>query len=111
MALAFRGLVERDLRLLAVGMAIRTFGAALYNPFLALFLYAILHVGYLEIGIIFVGIGVVQLPFGLVGGLWTDRVGRDVRRSSSASRPRRSSPRSWPTRLRFVRWCSPSRSP
>jgi len=68
--------VERDLRLLAVGMAIRTFGAALYNPFLALFLYAILHVGYLEIGIIFVGIGVVQLPFGFVGGLWTDRVGR-----------------------------------
>jgi MFS family permease len=68
--------VERDLRLLAVGVAIRTFGAALYNPFLALFLYAILHVGYLDIGIIFVGVGAVQLPFGLVGGLWTDRVGR-----------------------------------
>jgi MFS family permease len=68
--------VQRDLQLLAVGMAIRTFGAALYNPFLALFLYAVLHVGYLEIGIIFVGIGTVQLPFGLAGGLWTDRVGR-----------------------------------
>jgi MFS family permease len=68
--------VERDLKLLAVGVAIRTFGAALYNPFLALFLYAILHVGYLEIGIIFVGVGAVQLPFGLAGGLWTDRVGR-----------------------------------
>ncbi len=73
---AFLPLVERDLRLLAVGMAIRTFGAALYNPFLALFLYAILHVGYLEIGVIFVGVGLVQLPFGLLGGLWTDRVGR-----------------------------------
>jgi MFS family permease len=57
-------------------MAIRTFGAALYNPFLALFLYAILHVGYLEIGIIFVATGAVQLPFGLLGGLWTDRAGR-----------------------------------
>jgi MFS family permease len=68
--------VERDLRLLSIGFAIRTFGAALYNPFLALFLYAILHVGYLEIGVIFVGLGVIQLPFALVGGLWTDRVGR-----------------------------------
>lgn len=68
--------MERDLRLLSIGFAIRTFGAALYNPFLALFLYAILHVGYLEIGTIFVGVGAVQLPFGLLGGLWTDRVGR-----------------------------------
>jgi MFS family permease len=68
--------VERNLQLLAVGVGIRTFGAALYNPFLALFLYAVLHVGYLEIGVIFVGVGAVQLPLGLVGGLWTDRVGR-----------------------------------
>jgi MFS family permease len=68
--------VERNLQLLAAGFAIRTFGAALYNPFLALFLYSILHVGYLEIGIIFVGVGVIQLPFGFAGGLWTDRVGR-----------------------------------
>jgi MFS family permease len=68
--------VERDLKLLAIGMAIRTLGAALYYPFLALFLYAVLHVGYLEIGTIFVLVGVVQLPFGLAGGLWTDRVGR-----------------------------------
>jgi MFS family permease len=68
--------MERNLRLLTIGFAIRTFGAAIYNPFLALFLYAILHVSYLEIGIIIVGLGLVQLPFGLVGGLWTDRVGR-----------------------------------
>lgn len=68
--------MERDLKLLALGYAVRTFGAAIYNPFLALFLYAILHVGYLEIGAIFVGLGALQLPFGLVGGLWTDRVGR-----------------------------------
>jgi MFS family permease len=68
--------VERDLKLLSVGIGIRSFGAALYNPFLALFLYAVLHVGYLEIGVIFVGVGAIQLPFGLAGGLWTDRVGR-----------------------------------
>ncbi len=68
--------MERDLRLLSLGYAVRTFGAAIYNPFLALFLYSILHVGYLELGIIFVGLGALQLPFGFVGGLWTDRVGR-----------------------------------
>jgi len=68
--------VERNLQLLTVGYAIRTFGAAIYNPFLALFLYEILHVSYLDIGIIIVGLGLVQLPFGFAGGLWTDRVGR-----------------------------------
>lgn len=68
--------MQRDLQLLSVGMAIRTFGAAMYAPFLALFLYVILNVGYLDIGIIFLGLGAVQLPFGLAGGLWTDRVGR-----------------------------------
>jgi MFS family permease len=68
--------MERNLQLLTVGYAIRTFGAAIYNPFLALFLYEILHVGYLEIGIIIVVLGLVQLPFGFAGGLWTDRVGR-----------------------------------
>jgi MFS family permease len=68
--------VERDLQLLSAGFAIRTFGAAIYNPFLALFLYAILHVGYFEIGVIFVGLGAIQIPFGVLGGLWTDRIGR-----------------------------------
>ena len=57
-------------------MGIRSFGAALYNPFLALFLYSVMHVGYLEIGLIFVLVGGVQLPFGIAGGLWTDRIGR-----------------------------------
>ncbi|MFZ0890791.1 MAG: MFS transporter [Thermoplasmata archaeon] len=68
--------MERNLQLLFIGIGIRSFGAALYNPFLALFLFSVLHVGYFEIGVIFVGVGAVQLPFGLVGGLWTDRVGR-----------------------------------
>jgi MFS family permease len=68
--------VERNLQLLSIGVGIRSFGAALYNPFLALFIYAVLHVGYLEIGIIFVVVGGVQLPFGFAGGFWTDRVGR-----------------------------------
>ncbi len=68
--------MERDLRILALGMAIRTFGAAIYSPFLALFLYSILHVGYFDIGAILLGVGLFQLPFGLIGGLWSDRGGR-----------------------------------
>jgi MFS family permease len=68
--------VDRNLKLLSAGFAIRTFGSALYNPFLALFLYSILHVGYLDIGIIFLALGALQLPFGILGGMWCDRVGR-----------------------------------
>ncbi|MCI4345817.1 MAG: MFS transporter, partial [Thermoplasmata archaeon] len=68
--------VDRQLRLLTLGVAVRTLGAAFYLPFLALFLYSALHLGYVEIGVIVVLLGAVQLPFGYAGGLITDRVGR-----------------------------------
>jgi MFS family permease len=68
--------VDRNLRLLGLGAGIRTLGAALYSPFLALFLVNGLGLGYLEVGVIFVGVGAVQAPFSLAGGLLTDRVGR-----------------------------------
>jgi MFS family permease len=68
--------VNRNLRILGVGVAVRVLGNALYFPFLALFLRNVLHVGYFEIGLIFVGVGGVQLPFNMLGGLLTDRVGR-----------------------------------
>lgn len=68
--------MDRNLRLLTVGVAIRMLGNAIFFPFVALFLYNELAVGYLEIGLIFVVLGVVQLPFGILGGLATDRLGR-----------------------------------
>jgi MFS family permease len=68
--------VQSNLRLLAFGVAIRMFGNALYFPFLALFLHGVLNVGYLELGLIVFGVGLVQLPFSIVGGLATDRIGR-----------------------------------
>ena len=68
--------MQANLRLLAVGVAIRMFGNALFFPFLALFLHGVLNVGYLELGVIVFGVGVVQLPFGIIGGLATDRLGR-----------------------------------
>ncbi|HTT25796.1 MAG TPA: MFS transporter [Thermoplasmata archaeon] len=67
--------MDRSLRLLTVGAAIRTLGAALYNPFLALFLNNVLGLGYLEISILIVILGGIQIPFGVLGGLLTDRLG------------------------------------
>ncbi|MCI4368134.1 MAG: MFS transporter [Thermoplasmata archaeon] len=68
--------MDRNIRVLGLGMAARSFGAALYFPFLALFLRASLGLGYLEIGVLFFAVGLLQLPFNLLGGLATDRVGR-----------------------------------
>jgi MFS family permease len=67
--------MDRSIRLLTVGAGIRTFGAALYNPFLALFLYNVLGLSYLAISILIVILGVIQIPFSVVGGLLTDRLG------------------------------------
>jgi len=68
--------VNRNLRLLGIGVAIRMLGNALYNPFLALFLVNVLRLGYFEVGVIIAGVGVVLLPFNWLGGLATDRLGR-----------------------------------
>ena len=51
-------------------------GNAIYFPFLALFLANVLHLGYVAIGLVFVGVGLIQLPFNYLGGLLTDRWGR-----------------------------------
>ncbi len=51
-------------------------GNALYFPFLALFLVNVLHVSYVDVGVIIAVIGTVQLPFNYLGGLLTDRFGR-----------------------------------
>jgi MFS family permease len=68
--------VDRDLRLLSIGVAVRTLGSALYAPFLVLSLYELFGIGYLEIGILVVLLGLAQLPFVLLGGTAADRFGR-----------------------------------
>src|SRR5271169_2735514 len=68
--------MNRNLRLLGLGVGIRMMGNAMYAPFLALFLANVLHLAYFEIGSIIVVIGVIQLPFNFLGGLLTDRWGR-----------------------------------
>jgi MFS family permease len=68
--------VNRNVRLLGVAVGIRTLGAALYLPFLALFLVNVLRLSYLAEGVVLAGIGGASLPFAYVGGLLTDRFGR-----------------------------------
>ena len=68
--------MDRNLQWLTVGVAVRMLGNALYNPFLALFLQSTLHLSYIDIGLIVVAVGLVQLPFNFLGGLFTDRLGR-----------------------------------
>ncbi len=68
--------MDRNVRLLGVAVGIRTLGAALYLPFLALFLVNVLRLSYFDEAAVLAGIGAVSLPFGYVGGLLTDRLGR-----------------------------------
>ncbi|MGA8709706.1 MAG: MFS transporter [Thermoplasmata archaeon] len=68
--------VNRNIRLLAFGVGIRMLGNALYGPFIALYLHNVLNIGYVEIGLIIVFIGSIQIPFGVVGGLISDRFSR-----------------------------------
>ena len=68
--------MNRNLRLLGLGVGIRMLGNALYSPFLALYLVNVLHLTYLDVGIIIAAVGVSLLPFSIVGGLLADRMER-----------------------------------
>ncbi|MFI5413689.1 MAG: hypothetical protein ACHQ0I_03790, partial [Candidatus Lutacidiplasmatales archaeon] len=77
MSILFRTFaVNRNIRLLTLGVAVRMLGNALYGPFIALFLHNVLGIGYVELGLIIVFIGSIQIPFGLLGGLVSDRMSR-----------------------------------
>lgn len=68
--------MNRNVRLLGFGVAVRMLGNAIWFPFLALFLVNVLGVSYLGVGIIVAAVGLVQLPFNYLGGLVTDRFDR-----------------------------------
>jgi len=68
--------MNRNIRLLAIGVGARNLGSSLYGPFIALFLHNVLALGYVEIGLLIVFIGSIQIPFAIVGGLIADRVRR-----------------------------------
>jgi len=68
--------LDRNIRLLTLGVAVRMLGNALYGPFIALYVHNVLGIGYVELGLIVVFIGSIQIPFSIVGGLVADRARR-----------------------------------
>lgn len=68
--------MNRNIRLLTFGVGVRMLGNALYGPFIALYLHNVLSIGYVELGLVIVFIGTIQIPFGVFGGLISDRMPR-----------------------------------
>jgi MFS family permease len=68
--------MNRNIRLLTFGVGVRMLGNALYGPFIALYLHNVLSIGYVELGLVIVFIGAIQIPFGILGGLISDRMPR-----------------------------------
>lgn len=75
-ALPGAGVVERNVRWLGVGGAVRASGMTLVAPYLVLYLRNVLHVGYAEIGILVALTGIVPLVVVPFAGFVTDRIGR-----------------------------------
>ncbi len=68
--------MDRNLRWLAFGAVIRATGLSLVLPYVALFLRNVLHVGYVEIGVLVALLGVAPLAVYPFGGAIADRLGR-----------------------------------
>ena len=68
--------MERNVRWLGVGAAVRAGGLTLVLPYLALYLRNVLDLGYVEIGLVLAVTGVIPLVLVPFAGLVTDRVGR-----------------------------------
>lgn len=68
--------MNRNIRFLGVGAAVRALGVAMLTPFISIYLREVLGLGYLAIGLLLIVIGVVPLLVSPFGGLVTDRLGR-----------------------------------
>jgi MFS family permease len=68
--------MDRSVRALGAGAAVRAVGMSLFGPFLALYYHNVLGLGYGEVGLLLFVPGMVALPLSLVGGLVADRWGR-----------------------------------
>ncbi len=68
--------MERNVRWLGVGAAVRAGGLTLVAPYLVLYLRNVLGVGYVEIGLLVALTGVLPLALVPFAGLVTDRIGR-----------------------------------
>ncbi len=68
--------MERELRLLGFIAAIRAFGFLMLQAFLALYLYNVLRLGFVEVGILVLAYGIAPILLSPVAGLLADRFGR-----------------------------------
>ena len=68
--------MNRNIRFLGVGAAVRALGVAMLTPFISIYLREVLGLSYLAIGLLLIVIGVLPLVVSPFGGLVTDRVGR-----------------------------------
>ena len=68
--------MDRNIRFLGIGAGVRALGVAMLTPFISIYLREVLGLGYLDIGLLLIVIGIVPLFVSPFGGLVTDRVGR-----------------------------------
>ena len=68
--------MDRNLRLLTFGSAVRSFGLTLVGPFAALYLFRVGGIGYVAIGVLLAVISVPPLLWSPYAGTLADRVGR-----------------------------------
>lgn len=68
--------MNKNIRLLGFGAGVRLFGAAMVYPYISLYLFNVLSIGYEEIGILLLLISIIPLAVSPFGGLIADRAGR-----------------------------------
>ena len=68
--------MNRNIRFLGLGAAVRALGVAMLTPFISIYMREVLGLGYLTIGLLLIFIGIVPLAASPFGGLVTDRLGR-----------------------------------
>ena len=68
--------MNRNIRFLGFGAAVRALGVAMLYPFITIFLSKVLGIGYLSIGLLLVLVGVFPLLVSPFGGMVADRIGR-----------------------------------
>jgi len=68
--------MDRNIRWLSFGGAVRATGLSLILPFTALYLRNVLHLGYAEIGVLVALLGILPLALYPFGGAIADRLGR-----------------------------------
>jgi len=68
--------MNRNIRFLGFGAAIRALGVAMLTPFITIYLRRVVGLDYLSIGLLIIVIGIFPLIVSPFGGLVTDRIGR-----------------------------------